>query len=126
MEKVNNYDWLYLIPPGWEEIGRKMIAECEAINPSYQIEDMKEKWGELRVVSYIQDYNDNEWFLPSCNDKEIEEIENKYIKQSRKTCCACGAPATKMSTGWILPWCDNCAMKENIKNYKPIKRESEI
>lgn len=121
MEKVNNYDWLHLIPLGWEEIGRKMITECEAINPSYQIEDMKEKWGELRVVSYIQDYNDNEWFLPSCNDKEIEEIENKYIEQSRKTCWRCGTPATKYSTGWILPWCDDCAAEEKYENYKPIK-----
>ena len=108
MAQINNYDWLNLIPEGWEKLGRAMIEECEAINPSYQIEDMTEKWGELRVISYIQDYNDNEWFFPSCNDKEIEEIENKYIEQSRKTCCICGKPATKMSAGWICPYCDKC------------------
>ena len=108
MAQINNYDWLNLIPEGWEELGRAMIQECEAINPSYQIEDMKEKFGELRVVSYIQDYNDNEWLLPACNDKEIEKVENKYIKQSHKTCCICGKPATKISTGWICPYCDKC------------------
>ena len=114
---MNNYDWLTQIPSGWEELGRAMIEECEAINPSYQITDMKEKWGELRVVSYIQDYNDNEWLLPAHNDGEIEEIENRYIKKSARTCCICGAPATKISTGWICPYCDNCGTKDE-KFYK--------
>ena len=112
-----NYDWLCCIPQGWEKIGHEMIQECEAINPSYQIVDIKEKFGELRICSYIKDYNDNEWLLPASNDKEIEEIENKYIAQSARTCCKCGKPATKYSTGWILPWCDNCGTKE----YGPYK-----
>ena len=103
-----NYEWLNLIPEGWVQIAQQMIEECEAINPSYRIEDLKEKWGELSVISYIKDYNDNEWLVPASNDKEIEEIENKYIEQSRKTCCKCGKPATKMSTGWICPYCDDC------------------
>ena len=25
-----------------------------------------------------------------------------------KTCIVCGKPATKMSTGWISPYCDDC------------------
>ena len=115
-----NYDWLFLIPEGWTQIAQQMIEECEAINPTYTIEDMKEKWGELRVVSYIKDYNDDEWLLPASNDKEIEEIENKYIAQSAQTCCKCGRPATKVSTGWILPWCDKCA-KERKGNYKDMQ-----
>ena len=109
---MDNYDWLNLIPEGWEKLGRAMIEECEAINPSYQIEDMKEKWGRLRISSYIRDYDDSEWLLPACNDKEIEEVENKYIKLSAQTCCICGKPATKISTGWICPYCDKCY--ENI------------
>ena len=50
-----NYDWLFLIPEGWVQIAQQMIEECEAIEPNYTIADMKEKWGELRVVSYIPD-----------------------------------------------------------------------
>ena len=114
---VNNYDWLNLIPPGWENLARKMIQECEAINPSYQIADMKEKWGELRVYSFIKDYNDNDWLIPSHNDEEIDKIEIKYIEQSSKTCCICGKPATKISTGWICPYCDDCGDKDE-KFYK--------
>ena len=111
MAQVDNYDWLNCIPEGWKSLARKMIQECEAINPSYQIEDMKEKWGELRICSYINSY-DPDWVMPSCNDKEIEAIENKYIEQSARTCCICGAPATKISTGWICPYCDNCGDKD--------------
>lgn len=105
---VDNYEWLYSIPQGWEEIGRQMIQECEAINSSYQIADMKEKWGELRVYSYINNYDNDGWLMPSSNDEEIEAIEEKYVKLSRKTCCICGKPATKISTGWICPYCDDC------------------
>ena len=120
MEKINNYDWLNLIPPGWENLARKMIQECEAINPSYQIADMKEKWGELRVYSFIKDYDDNDWLIPSHNDEEIDKIEIKYIEQSSKICCICGKPATKFSTGWICPYCDNCGDKDE-KFYKRFK-----
>ena len=111
-----NYQWLDCIPMGWMPLARQMISECEAIDSSYQIEDIKEKWGELRVSSYIYDY-EGDWMIPSCNNKKIEAIEDKYIEQSRKTCCVCGRPATKRSTGWILPWCDACG-KDDKKYYK--------
>lgn len=120
MEKINNYDWLYSIPQGWKEIGWQMIQECEVINPSYQIADMKEKWGELRVYSYINNYDNDGWLMPSSNDEEIEAIEEKYVELSCKTCCVCGKPATKMSTGWICPYCDNCGDKDE-KFYKRFK-----
>ena len=108
MAQVDNYKWLGCIPKGWEELARQMIQECEAINPTYTIEDLKEKFGSLRVYSYIKDYNDDDWMIPSCNDEEIGKIEEKYEAISVRTCCQCGAPAVKYSTGWILPWCDKC------------------
>ena len=111
-----NYEWLDCIPEGWGNIAKQMIEECEAINPTYAIEDMKEKFGELRICSYIDSY-DSDWVMPSCNDEKIEAIENKYIAQSARTCCKCGKPATKYSTGWILPWCDKCGIKPE-KYYK--------
>ena len=120
MASMKNIDWVINLPRGWSTLAYRMIKECEAINSSYQIEDMKEKWGELRVSSYICDYEDSDWMIPSCNDEEIEAIENKYIEQSRKTCCSCGQPATKYSTGWILPWCDKCGNKDE-KFYKRFK-----
>lgn len=118
MEKINNYEWLSCIPEGWETIGRKMIEECEAVNPSYQIEDMKEKWGELRVTSYIN--GDDDWSTSARSNEEIEQIENKYREMSTKICCICGKPATKISIGYICPFCDNCGTKEE-KFYKRLR-----
>ena len=106
----DNYEWLeFSIPKGWMELGRKMIEECEAINPTYTIEDMKEKYGSLKVMSFTFNYDGSEWH-PSY-DKEIEEIERRYEELSSRTCCECGKPATKYSTGWICPYCDNCGNK---------------
>ena len=99
----NNYEWLDLIPQGWVNIARKMIQECEAIDPTYTIIDMKEKWGHLDVYSYTQ--LDEDYFAHS---EGIHNIEKKYWDISAKICCVCGAPATRMSKGWVLPFCDNC------------------
>lgn len=107
MAQVNNYQWLNLIPPGWVKIARAMIEECETIDPTYYICDLKEKWGTLDIIANC---DMTYW-------REIDAIENKYEELSARTCCKCGAPATKYSTGWILPWCDKCGVDEE-KYYK--------
>jgi len=61
----------------------------------YRIMQIKEKWGELC------------WY-DSYAPKGVFDIIRKYEDISRHTCIDCGAPATKMSTGWICPYCDNC------------------
>ena len=110
MGKVNNYEWLeFSLPSGWGELGRKMIEECEAVEPDFEIIDLKEKWGMIRMYAY------------PCSDK-ITEIEHKYEKLSSHTCCKCGKPATKISTGWICPWCDECGTDEE-KYYKRFEDE---
>jgi len=110
MEEVSNYDWLHCIPQGWKEIGRQMIQECEAIDPTYRICDLKEKWGTLDIIANC---DMTYW-------REIDMIENKYEELSAKTCCICGKPATKISTGWICPYCDDCGNKDE-KFYKRFK-----
>ena len=42
--------------------------------------------------------------------KKIDrEILPKYSHLSARTCVRCGNPATKLSVGWISPYCDACA-----------------
>ena len=104
MEKVNNYAWIDGVPNGWHKLARKMIEECEAIYPEWKITDLKEKFGAIRCYD--------------CGSpKEIQDIIDKYEAISARTCCCCGQPATKISTGWVLPWCDECGNKEE-KYYK--------
>lgn len=42
---------------------------------------------------------------------KIQDIISKYEKISARTCIECGKPATKISLGWISPWCDDCSSK---------------
>ena len=62
---------------------------------NYRILQIKEKYGTLR------------WYDAN-STKEIFEIIEKYENLSYHTCINCGKPATKISTGWICPYCDNC------------------
>lgn len=105
MSEIDNYEWIeFSLPSGWHEIARQMIKECEEAESNFEIIDLKEKWGAIRMYSQ------------PCTDK-ISEIEHKYEKLSSRICCKCGKPATKVSTGWVLPWCDKCGTDEE-KYYK--------
>lgn len=106
---MDNYSWLYNIPDGWYTIGAEMIKKCETVDPQYEITDMKEKWGGIAVMSKCNmDYY-----------KAIYALEDHYERLSTRICCQCGQPATKISTGWILPWCDECGTDAE-ENYRRI------
>jgi hypothetical protein len=65
----------------------------------YRIFQIKEKWG------YLHWYDSGH-----PKDSKIYDIIRKYEQISAKTCVVCGKPATKMSTGWISPYCDDCVV----------------
>lgn len=97
--------WFDAIPEGWAKaFGEDMCREIkEALDEfdytdRYIITDVKEKYGSLRIY-------DNG--IP-CGCKVWDVIE-KYARLSEVTCISCGKPATKISLGWICPWCDDCA-----------------
>ena len=99
------------MPDGWrrafgiqmcEEI-RKILIKGNYLN-SYRIAQIKEKFGGLR------------WYdegAPSSIYKELQDVIDKYEDISFRTCICCGRPATKISQGWISPYCDKCAGKLN-------------
>lgn len=95
------------MPDGWRiafgEQWAKDIQDVlnkipEDVRDMVYITDIKEKFGYLH--SYFSYYTD-----------ELNDVVRKYENLSKRICIRCGAPATKMSTGWISPWCDNCAMQ---------------
>lgn len=59
----------------------------------YRIMQIKEKWGELC------------WY-DAGGSRKLHDIIQKYKALSYETCIECGKPATKMSGGWICPYCD--------------------
>ena len=77
----------------------------------YQI---KEKYGALRVYWNCPDRD----YYTEKDDMDIKElvpvirsIIDKYVEISEKTCAVCGKTATHMTTGYIVPLCDNCEDK---------------
>ena len=77
--------------------GRKMLM-------NYRISDMKEKMGHL------------EWYDFGA-PKEVHDIIVKYEYISARTCINCGKPATGMTRGYILPYCDDCCSEEMDRYY---------
>lgn len=63
----------------------------------YRIVQIKEKFG------YLHWYDSG-----TPKDSKIYDIIRKYEQISAKTCGVCGKPATKISKGWIYPYCDDC------------------
>lgn len=60
------------------------------------ITQIKEKFGSLR------------WYDHGCTEKMLREIIPKYENLSAYTCIRCGKPATRITLGWICPFCDDC------------------
>ncbi len=106
-EPIEDGSWTFLddIPEGWvKAFGLEMCQEIknalveEDLLDEYKIFQTKEKFGTLR------------WYDNGVS-KKVEDIIWKYERVSANTCCQCGKPATKLSTGWICPYCDECAEK---------------
>lgn len=95
------------MPDGWRiAFGEQWASDVQtAINKlpedkreSVRIMDVKEKYGFLHT--YFSYY-----------PRELNDVIKKYKRLSERTCIRCGAPATKISQGWISPYCDDCAEK---------------
>ena len=94
------YTELDTMEPGWKKaFGIQMCKDLrkqlwkEGNLFKYRITQIKEKWGELC------------WY-DTCASKEVYKIIEKYEKLSRDICIVCGEPATKISGGWISPFCN--------------------
>ena len=108
-----DYEFTYLddMPEGWKrafgidmcEDIRRVLIKGNYLN-KYRVVQVKEKYGDLR-------WYDNG--APSSIYRELQDIIYKYEELSYRTCICCGRPATKISLGWISPFCDKCAGKLN-------------
>lgn len=108
---IKDYNFTYLddIPEGWRKaFGKQMCEEIREVLIKgnylydYQVVQIKEKYGQLR------------WYdcgVPASIYRELQDIIYKYEDISERTCIRCGRPATKISLGWISPFCDRCADK---------------
>ena len=107
------YDYEYTeldnMPDGWRvAFGEQMCAEIkeELVKlrglDDYRISQIKEKYGSLRWYANFE--TDTLW-----------KIISKYEKMSMYTCVECGKAATRVTLGWISPYCDDCCRDEPSK-----------
>lgn len=101
------YNYFDDLPIGWRkafglQLCNEIMQSLEEENcvETYRVNQVKEKFGELR------------WYDSGATNKISFKIIPKYERLSARTCIKCGRPATKLSTDWILPWCDKCAPRE--------------
>lgn len=73
---------------------------------SYRITQIKEKMGYLR------------WY-DAYTTENVQKVIKKYGKISYHTCFNCGKPAQWVSTGYILPYCNDCIEKDENGNPSP-------
>lgn len=120
---VDDYDYSYTeldaMPEGWrfafgEKICEEIMQELnkienEKVRFSYRIVQIKEKFGYLR------------WYT-NWSTIGLDNIIRKYEQISERTCIKCGAAATKISNGWISPWCDSCANSLDIGSFVPVDK----
>lgn len=107
---IPEYDYEYTeldnMPEGWQiAFGLQM---CEEIRDAliedgdldrWRIFQLKEKYGALRLYSNGEK-----------KGSRIPDIIRKYEDMSMRTCIVCGKPATRVTTGWISPFCDDCCI----------------
>ena len=105
-EKVPEYDYenteLDEMPAGWrkafgEQMCEELREELEShrLLDEYVITQIKEKYGELRWYDYG-------------GTPGTDAVINKYMALSKRTCIRCGRAATRVTTGWVSPYCDEC------------------
>ncbi len=120
-EVVEDYDYTWTeldaMPEGW----RKSFGEqiCEEIAKVLKKANYLDKY---RIIQIKEKYGSLHWYDSSVPIEildEINHITKKYEDISERTCIVCGAPATRITTGWICPYCDNCISKD--ENSVPIK-----
>lgn len=118
LSEDDRYTWFDEIPEGWRKaFGFEMVEELYQILKKanyvdkYEIAQIKEKFGALRWYSNG---------VPEEIRSEYRDWIMKYEYLSKRVCIICGAPATKISTGWISPFCDDCVDQKHPERYVDI------
>lgn len=107
--------WVKSIPVGWknsffEDMCDELMAVLGASVNDFEIEQLKEKYGSIRLYWSWKDrrYNFPEQQVHKDLVNRIEAIIDKYTVISAHTCVSCGRQSTHYTHPWILPLCDGC------------------
>lgn len=86
------------VPRGWENLAKQLHREMMAADPEYQLVEIGEKFGRLRVYANG---------LPA-----IQAVIDKYEEVSGEICSNCGDNGdTEQDWGKFTTYCDPCREK---------------
>lgn len=99
-----SYDNLLIeVPEGWHKIVLKCHEMLIHMDPSYQVEQVKEKYGGLRY------YYSSE--KQGVERKIMDAIISSAEREADFTCQECGkTPATISNGGWVATLCSDCRL----------------
>ena len=105
--------------PGWFLILEDLFLKIEQVLNRYEVPEgdfeivqVKEKWGTLRVYHRLHISNKNQHESGIDADNEIEELIDQAESNSAITCEICGEPGKTRNLGWTFTLCDECAKKD--------------
>ena len=97
-----------------KDLRKAIIKDCGLKGLfDFRIIQIKEKWG--RFECYVNN-----------NTKHITDVIEKYGDLSENVCICCGKKATKMTMGYVIPYCNGCIPKDRIFKYILPENDIEI
>jgi hypothetical protein len=99
-------DHLTDVGPGWHRILLALHYDLLAVDPNYEVDQLKEKFGGLRV--YLRYHH-----------LACEKLIMEATRLSHETCEECGEPGETAGPGWIKTLCE---LHRIQRNADPAKR----
>lgn len=106
-------DWRYrnFAGVGWWPLLEEMHQRLLAVDPGYRLDQVKEKFGLLRVYPNDERYRDK----PELETR-LEAVINEFVARSGRVCEKCGRPGRlrnrpeeQRRLRWIFTLCDDCS-----------------
>jgi NADH pyrophosphatase NudC (nudix superfamily) len=115
-------DHLDFVGPGWHPLLLRLHEQLLAVSPTYSVQQVKEKYGALRVQLYtglLRHLNKGNTGWPDPDQSARDEAEddaaralvNAAERESARICEACGNPGEPRQGAWIKTLCDDCAAR---------------
>ena len=114
-EVASDYDYSYTVldamPEGWRKAFGMQL--CQELSQALQEAGFLEQY---RILQIKEKYGWLCWYDNGAPEA-AQKVLAKYEVLSGQTCIKCGKPATKHTTGWITPYCDNCFPQRKNQNH---------
>lgn len=105
--------WLDSVPKGWQQVFFSTLDEINEILGKSRVplaallfHQVKEKFGRLVIYWGL---NTDEFKVPDGIYERIDTLITALENTTGMLCHACGKQAEFLSTGWVLPYCRECA-----------------